>query len=153
MSFWLMKSEPTTYSIDDLAKAKGQITFWDGVRNFQARNFMRDKMQVNDLAFFYHSSCKIPGIVGIMQIIQTHLPDETAFDPKSNYFDPDSDPKNPRWYGVKLKLVEKFSEIMPLDLLRNNPALSTMQLLKKGNRLSVLPVTDREWQAIIKNRL
>lgn len=147
--FWLMKSEPGTYSIDDLAHAKAQTGFWDGVRNYQARNFMRDQMQVDDLAFFYHSSCKIPGIVGIMRIIKVNCVDETAFDPQSQYFDPESDPKKPRWYGVKVKLVEKLSDIITLEELRSKPALKEMQLLKRGNRLSVMPVSAHEWQAIM----
>ncbi len=150
MSFWLMKSEPGTYSIDDLVGAKGQVGFWDGVRNYQARNFMRDKMQKDDLAFFYHSSCKVPGIVGIIRITKPGVVDETAFDPKSKYFDADSDPKKPRWYGVEFKLEEKFAHEITLHTLRTIPALKDMQLLQKGNRLSVTPVSDKEWEAIKK---
>lgn len=149
MSYWLMKSEPSTYSIDDLARAKGEKGFWDGVRNYQVRNFMRDQMQAGDLAFFYYSSCKVPGIVGIIEVTTTAQPDETAFDPTSKYFDPKSDPKNPRWLGVNIKLVEKFAEIIPLSALRNNPKLAQMPLLQKGNRLSITPVSAQEWQSIL----
>lgn len=149
MSFWLMKSEPSTYSIDDLSQAKAQSGFWDGVRNYQARNFMRSQMQKGDRAFFYHSSCKIPGIVGIIEITQSNCVDETAFDPKSKYFDPDSNPQNPRWYGVKFKLVEKFPQIITLEMLRQNPQLQDMQLLKRGNRLSITPVGAEQWRVIM----
>jgi predicted RNA-binding protein with PUA-like domain len=147
MSFWLMKSEPCTYSIDVLAKTK--TGFWDGIRNYQVRNLIRDVMQPGDLAFFYHSSCKVPGIVGIMKITSHGKPDETAFDPKSKYFDPGSDPTKPRWFGVDVQLVEKFEKIIPLTDLRDNFALKNMPLLKKGNRLSITPVTEEEWRAIM----
>ncbi|MFA6036907.1 MAG: EVE domain-containing protein [Legionellales bacterium] len=149
MAYWLMKSEPTTYSIDDLAKTKKQ-GFWDGIRNYQVRNLLRDVFQPGDLAFFYHSSCKVPGIVGIMEITSRGKPDETAFDPQSHYFDPKSDPKNPRWFGVNVKLVEKFADIITLAELRDNIALENMPLLQRGNRLSITPVTEKEWQAIIE---
>ncbi len=148
MAYWLMKSEPTTYSIDDLAQARGKKGFWDGVRNYQARNFIRS-MQPGDLAFFYHSSCKVPGIVGIVQVTQSPRPDETAFDPASAYFDPDSKPENPRWFGVDIQLVEKLPEIITLTELRHHPALSELQLLKRGNRLSVMPMTKVEWRVIL----
>jgi predicted RNA-binding protein with PUA-like domain len=149
MAYWLMKSEPSTYSIDDLARAKNQSGFWDGVRNYQARNFLRDEMKPGDLAFFYHSSCDVPGIVGIIKITETGCVDKTAFDPESPYFDPRSTPDNPRWYGVKFTLVEKFEDMIPLGILRINPILQHMPLLKKGNRLSITPVTQQEWLAII----
>lgn len=152
MSYWLMKSEPTTYSIDDLAQAPNQTGYWDGVRNYQVRNFMRDEMKPGDLAFFYYSSCKVPGIVGIMEIVQSGTPDKTAFDPQSRYFDPHSDPKNPRWLWVQVKLIEKFDDIIPLTVLRNIPALQHMPLLKKGNRLSITPVMPKEWDAIVSCR-
>lgn len=151
MAYWLMKSEPSTYSIDDLKKAKKG--FWDGIRNYQARNFIRDQMKSGDLAFFYYSSCKVPGIVGIMQITSKGKPDETAFDPKSHYFDPDSNPATPRWYGVDVTLVEEFETLIPLTALKENFALKNMQLLKRGNRLSIMPVTQGEWQAIMKLRI
>ncbi len=151
MNFWLMKSEPSTYSINDLKNAKQQRGFWDGIRNYQVRNLIRDTMQPGDLAFFYHSSCKIPGIVGIMKIISAGKPDETAFDPKSKYFDPKSDPAKPRWFGVDVQLVEQFNPIIPLTALRDNIVLKNMQLLKRGNRLSITPVSPHEWQAILKS--
>lgn len=150
MAHWLMKSEPNTYSIDDLVKAKDRSGFWDGVRNYQARNFLRDTMKPGDLAFFYHSSCPEPGIVGVIKITESGCVDETAFDPRSDYYDPNSLAEKPRWYGVKFVLVEKFADIIPLSILRMNPALNAMQLLQKGNRLSVLPVTATEWQAIMR---
>jgi len=150
MSFWLMKSEPTTYSIEDLQNEPKKIGFWDGIRNYQVRNFMRDDMQPGDLAFFYYSSCKVPGIVGVIEIVSKAMPDKTAFNPESKYFDPTSDPNNPRWLGVQVKLIEKLDEIIPLTTLRNNPALKNMPLLKKGNRLSITPVTEKEWAAVIK---
>ncbi len=143
-----MKSEPETYSIDDLVDAKHQEGFWDGVRNYQARNFLRDAMKPGDLAFFYHSSCKVPGIVGIIRITETGCIDHTAFDPKSPYYASESDPAKPRWFGVNIKLVEKWDHIITLEILRQNPLLQNMQLLKKGNRLSVLPVTPEEWLTI-----
>lgn len=149
MKYWLMKSEPTTYSIEDLHNKPNHIGFWDGIRNYQVRNFMRDSMSVGDLAFFYYSSCKVPGVVGVMEIVSEAIPDPTAFDPQSKYFDPSSDPANPRWLGVKVKLLETF-DIIPLSELRNNPKLSEMPLMKKGNRLSITPVTHVEWDAILK---
>jgi predicted RNA-binding protein with PUA-like domain len=145
-----MKSEPTTYSIEDLEKSPNHIGFWDGVRNYQVRNFMRDLMKPGDLAFFYYSSCKVPGIVGIMEILTEGIPDHTAFNPESRYFDPKSNPDKPQWLGVKVKLIEKFDQIIPLSILRNIPALKDMPLLKKGNRLSITPVTQKEWTAILK---
>ena len=151
MAYWLMKSEPTTYSIDDLSQARGKKGFWDGVRNYQARNFLRS-MQPGDLAFFYHSSCKVPGIVGIVQVTHPARPDETAFDPSSHYFDPDSNPQSPRWFGVDFQLVEKFPAILTLTELRDHPALSELQLLKKGNRLSVMPVSKAQWEVILDLR-
>lgn len=147
-----MKSEPSTYSIDDLAKTKFQKGFWDGIRNYQVRNLLRDVFQPGDLAFFYYSSCKVPGIVGIMEIISRGKPDMTAFDARSHYFDEKSDPKNPRWFGVEVKLVEKFDDIIPLTVLRENNALKNMPLLQRGNRLSITPVTDKEWQVIMALR-
>lgn len=152
--YWLMKSEPQTFSIDDLANSKNQSTLWDGVRNYQARNTLRDSMKVGDLAFFYHSSCPIPGIAGIVKITRTGLADPSAWDPKSPYFDPKSSPAEPRWYSVEVKLVEKFSNLLSLTEIRNNPTLANFMLLRKGNRLSVFCVTMQEWQALhsmIKN--
>ena len=150
MKYWLMKSEPSCFSIDDLMKAKNQTAPWDGVRNYQARNFMRDEMQKHDLAFFYHSSCKEVGIAGIIEIVKAAYPDATAFDPKADHYDPDSTPDNPRWYMVDVRCSQKFNDVIPLQDLRNNPILKNMVLLRKGNRLSITPVTKQEWDAIQK---
>lgn len=150
MNYWLMKSEPESYSIDHLRSAPQEIGHWDGVRNYQARNFLRDSMQIGDLAFFYHSNCKMPGIAGIATIVSDSYPDYTAFDPDSKYYDPRSNPDKPRWYIRDIKLVTKFNEIIPLSQLRANPKLSTMVILKTGNRLSITPVTKQEWQDVLK---
>jgi len=149
MNYWLMKSEPDTFGIDHLAKAKNQTSAWDGVRNFQARNFMRE-MQPGDLAFFYHSSCDIPGVAGVMKVVREAYPDKTQFDPKNDHFDPESKADKPRWYVVDVKLEEKFSRVIPLDELRShtNGKLADMIVLKRGNRLSITPVTKSEWQFI-----
>lgn len=149
MNYWLMKSEPDTFSIDDLAKKANKTEPWNGVRNYQARNMLRDQMQQGDLAFFYHSSCEIPGIVGIMEIVRAGYPDNTAFDPESKYYDPQSSPDNPRWFMVDVKLKQKFKHIISLQQLRNNPKLKDMVLLRRGNRLSITPVTEQQWQAIL----
>ncbi|MFO7306470.1 MAG: EVE domain-containing protein [Gammaproteobacteria bacterium] len=149
MRYWLMKSEPSTFSIDDLARAKNRTTMWDGVRNYQARNFLRE-MRKGDLAFFYHSSCAVPGVVGIVAIVREAYPDPTAFDPNDDHYDPKSDPAKPRWYAVDVKLEEKFDDVVPLETLRAHEqgALRDMVLLRKGNRLSVTPVTKSQWSFI-----
>ncbi len=146
--YWLMKSEPTTFSIDDLATRENQQEFWDGVRNYQARNMMREEMQRGDLAFFYHSNCKVPGIAGIIKIVETKLPDLTALDHDSPYFDPKASLENPRWIGVRVELVEKFKDVLSLSEIRAHPGLSKMVLRKPGNRLSITPVTEDEWDLI-----
>lgn len=150
MHYWLMKSEPSVFGIDDLAQRPKQIEPWDGVRNYQVRTWLRDAMQSGDLAFFYHSSCKIPGIVGIIKIITSGYPDTSAFDPQSPYFDPQSNPKNPRWFRVDVQLVKKFPRVISLEELRNQPTLNKMRVLQKGNRLSITPVSAMEWQTILK---
>jgi predicted RNA-binding protein with PUA-like domain len=149
MNYWLMKSEPATFGIDDLARAKKQTTGWDGVRNYQARNYLKE-MKKGDLAFFYHSSCEVPGIAGIVSIAREAYPDRTAFDAKDDHYDPDSDPDNPRWYAVDVKLEEKYAKVLTLEELRAhaNGKLSGMVLLKRGNRLSITPVTKTEWMFI-----
>lgn len=149
MNYWLMKSEPSTFSIDALAKAKGKTTGWDGVRNFQARNFLRE-MRKGDRAFFYHSSCEVPGIAGIVTVSKAAYPDATAFDAADDHYDADSDPNNPRWYAVDVKLVTKFDRIVTLDELRGHSQskLQNMIVLKRGNRLSITPVTKGEWEFI-----
>ncbi len=149
MSYWLMKSEPDVYGIDDLARQKNKTDHWDGIRNFQARNFMREQMHKGDQAFFYHSNCAEPGIVGIVKIAREAYPDFTAFDPQEKYFDPKSDPEKPRWYMVDVKLVRKLKRIITLRELKEHNSLSDMRLLKRGNRLSILPVTEKQWNYIL----
>jgi predicted RNA-binding protein with PUA-like domain len=149
--YWLMKSEPSCFSIDDLAQAPKQQTAWDGVRNYQARNWMRDAMQLGDLIFFYHSNCEIPGIVGIAEVVRTAYPDHTAFDPNSEHPDLSSTPEKPRWFMVDIQWVKKFSAVIPLSALKSYPALANMPLVKKGNRLSVMPVSHEEWQYILEH--
>lgn len=139
-----MKSEPDCYSIDDLARAAGPA-MWEGCRNYTVRNFMRDSMSPGDLAFFYHSSCAEPGIVGIMEIVSEAKPDPTQFDSQSEYFDPKSSPENPRWILRDVRFKEKFLRTVSIGELRTTPGLEEMQVLRKGQRLSVLPVTDAEW--------
>ena len=149
MNYWLMKSEPDTFSIDSLAAARGKTAAWDGVRNFQARNFLRDQMKKGDRAFFYHSSCAEPGIVGIVTVAREGYPDHTAFERGHDHYDPDSDPQQPRWYMVDVTLTRKFARIITLEELRTHAAqLPQMLLLKRGNRLSITPVTKDEWQFI-----
>jgi predicted RNA-binding protein with PUA-like domain len=149
MCYWLLKSEPDTYSIDDLAKHKKQTDHWEGVRNYQARNMLRDDMHVGDHAFFYHSSCAVPGIVGIVNIVQVGYPDPTQFNPESKYYDQKSTTEKPRWYTVDVQLIKKFKNIITLEQIKKNPLLETMQLVKRGNRLSVMPVSASEWQTIL----
>lgn len=151
-NYWLMKSEPSCLSIDDLAKKPKQTTPWDGVRNYQARNFIRDRMHPGDHAFFYHSSCHPPGIVGIMEITSEAYPDHTAFDPNSEHPDPKSTPEHPRWFMVDVRLKEKFPEMIALSRLKIYPELKNMPLLRKGNRLSITPVSREEWVFINKLR-
>lgn len=147
MQYWLMKSEPDVFGIDDLQKVN--VEPWDGVRNYQARNMMRDQMQVGDQVFFYHSNCEMPGIVGIAEIARAGYPDDSAFNPEAKYFDPKSDPQNPRWYRVDVKFMRKLKRTISLSELREQPSLMNMPLVRKGNRLSVLPVTGQEWSCIL----
>lgn len=149
MHYWLMKSEPSTFSIDDLVACSQQTEPWTGVRNYQVRNFLRDEIKRNDLAFFYHSSCEVPGIVGIVKVISDGYPDASAFDPNSHYYDSTSCADEPRWYCVDVQLVKKFQHIISLAELRKNPKLKNMLLLQKGNRLSITPVTQAQWEAIL----
>ena len=150
--YWLLKTEPSSFSIDDLLKAPKKTTSWDGVRNYQARNMMRDEMQPGDLAFIYHSSTDPTGIAGIAEIVKGGYPDETAFDKKDSHYDPKSSRESPQWYVVDVKAVEKFPEVITLERLRNTPGLDGMVLLKKGSRLSVQPVSAAEWTVITKLR-
>ena len=147
MNYWLMKSEPDEFSIDDLKKKKSEP--WSGVRNYQARNFMK-AMKLGDRAFFYHSSCEPPGIAGIVEIARLAYPDPTQFDGKSEYFEPRATKDKPVWFQVDVKLVEKLPRLLSLDELRGMPALSGMVLLKRGSRLSIQPVTPTEWDAILR---
>ena len=151
MQYWLLKSEPDTFSIDDLAAATGKTTCWDGVRNYQVRNFIRDTMRVGDQAFFYHSSCAVPGIAGIVSIVKAGYPDHTQFDAKHDHYDPDAKLGDPRWYMVDVKLQRKFKRIITLDELRQyaNKQLKELLILKRGNRLSITPVDKASWQFII----
>lgn len=146
MRYWLFKSEPTAYSVDDLAR--DATTAWSGVRNYQARNFMRDDMHLGDHGFLYHSSCDEPGIVGIVEVCRAAHPDETQFDRKSPYFDRAATRENPRWYNVDIRLLRK-TRLVSLDELRDDKALKTLQILQRGNRLSITPVTATEWKRIM----
>jgi predicted RNA-binding protein with PUA-like domain len=154
MKYWLLKSEPDTYSIDDLARAKNQTTAWEGVRNYQARNLLRDDVREGDLGFFYHSSCEVPGIVGVVKIVRAGYADRSANDPKSAYFDPKADPSLPRWFCVDVRLERTLAPIIALDELRSHATreLQNMLVLKRGNRLSVTPVTRDEWTFILALR-
>jgi len=147
MNHWLMKSEPDAFSIDDLKRKKREP--WDGVRNYQARNFMRDGMRVGDKVFFYHSNCAAPGIVGIAEVATDAYPDPSQFDPKSKYFDPGSSRDNPRWMLVDVTFVKKLKRTISLDELKADPVLDGMALLRKGNRLSVMPVEAAHWKHIL----
>ncbi|MDP9014667.1 MAG: EVE domain-containing protein [Pseudomonadota bacterium] len=151
MNHWLLKSEPAAFSIDDLAARPKRTAAWDGVRNYQARNMLRDSIKIGDLAFFYHSSCDVPGIAGIVSVVKSGYPDRTAFQPTHHHYDPESDASKPRWYVVDVKLVRKFERIVTLDDLRKHAGgtLAQMVLLRRGNRLSVTPVTATEWNFIL----
>ena len=148
MRYWLMKSEPSDVSIDDLASMPDQTVAWYGVRNYQARNFMRDQMRVGDGAFFYHSSCEEPGIAGIAEVSKLAYPDTTQFDPENKYFDPKATPENPRWFNVDVRLVRK-TRLLGIKELRGYPELANMRILQKGNRLSITPVDPAEWDFIM----
>ena len=150
MSYWLLKSEPSELSISDLAGRPARTESWDGVRNYQARNILRDGMRVSDLAFFYHSSCAEPGIVGIVQVASAAYPDPTQFQADHKHYDPDSKPADPRWWLVDVQLVRKLKRTISLTELRGYPELAAMPLLRKGNRLSVMPVSAAEWDCILR---
>jgi predicted RNA-binding protein with PUA-like domain len=147
MAFWLMKSEPDVYRIDDLKRDKREP--WDSIRNYQARNMMRDDMKVGDKIFFYHSNCDEIGIVGIMKVASKPYPDSTQFDPKSRYCDPKSDPNDPRWMLVDVAFVKKFKRTISLAELKNQASLDEMILVRKGNRLSIMPVSEEHWNIIL----
>jgi len=147
--YWLLKSEPESFSIDDLQRAPKQTTFWNGVRNYQARNLLRDEIKVGDGVIFYHSNADPAAAVGLAEVVRAGYPDDTQFDPKSDYYDPDAKADDPRWFMVDIKFKEKFVRPLSLEVLRTIPALTDMVLLRRGSRLSVQPVTAAEWKAIV----
>ena len=151
MAYWLMKNEPLEFSIEDLYRRPNKTEPWDGVRNYQARNMMREQMKVGDQAFFYHSNCEIPGVVGIMKINSQSYPDPTAFDRQDVHYDPKSDPDNPRWYLVDVKYVRKLKRTIALSELRkySTSKLKDLIILRRGNRLSITPVSKKEWDFIL----
>ena len=149
MRYWLRKSEPADVSIDDLASFPNQTVDWYGVRNYQARNFMRDQMKVGDGVLFYHSNCDQPGIVGIAEVSKLAYPDRLQFIAGHKYFDPKATPENPRWFNVDVKLVRK-TRLLSLHEMRDNPALANLRILQRGNRLSITPVDPKDWETILE---
>lgn len=149
MNYWLFKSEPDVFGIQHLAARPQQTAFWEGVRNYQARNFLRDEVKVGDLVLFYHSSCKDVGIAGIAEVVREAYPDHTQFDPESKYFDPKASPDNPRWVMVDVKLVEKFSRVLSLASIKAMPEITELALVKKGHRLSIMPVLAEEYEQLV----
>ncbi|MBC2604201.1 EVE domain-containing protein [Puniceicoccus vermicola] len=149
-NYWLMKSEPDAFSIEDLEKRENGTEPWDGIRNYQARNFMRDDMKIGDAVLFYHSNCKTPGVVGVAEIASEAYPDPTAFDSKSKYFDEKSDPENPRWILVDVRFVDKLPRTVSLSEMKETAALKDMKILQRGNRLSITPVAKKEFDHILK---
>ena len=149
MRYWLMKSEPSEFSIDDLVNKPEQTEHWDGVRNYQARNMMRDDMKIDDSILFYHSNCTQPGVVGLMKVVRESYPDFTAFDPDDKHFDPKSNPENPRWFMVDIRFVKKLSRTITLQELKTYSELEGFPLVRRGNRLSIMPLTDNQWQFIL----
>lgn len=148
--YWLFKSEPDIYSIDDLAREERQTCHWDGVRNYQARNLLRDQVAAGDGVLFYHSSCPRPAVAGTCEVVEAGYPDPTQFDPKAKYFDAKSDPARPRWYVVDIRLVEKFPSPVTLAEIRETEELAGMALVRRGQRLSIQPVTSEEWRVITR---
>lgn len=148
--YWLFKSEPDCYSIDDLAADTNQTTFWDGIRNYQARNMLRDDVRVGDRVFFYHSNAKPMAIAGTMEVVAAGYPDHTQFDKQEGHYDPKSDPDDPRWYMVDVRFVQKFDEPVTRDMLKDDETTAAMMVLKRGSRLSIQPVTPDEWKAVHK---
>lgn len=151
MKYWLFKSEPSCFGIDDLASRPDQTECWDGVRNYQARNMMRDDMKVGDRGFFYHSNCQETGIVGLVEIVKSAYPDHTQFDPEADHYDPTSTLDNPRWVMVDVKFLKKFDHVLSLKEMRENPLFSSLVILRKGSRLSITPITTDEYEAICRS--
>ncbi|MCX8056051.1 MAG: EVE domain-containing protein [Ignavibacteria bacterium] len=147
-NYWLFKSEPDVYSIDDLER--DGTTFWDGVRNYEARNYLRDKVKKGDKVLFYHSNCEVPGVYGVCEVVKEGYPDFTQFDPKNKYYDPKSNPNNPTWFMVDVKFVKKLKKPVTLEEIKNNPKLKNIRLVQKGNRLSIIPLTKEEFDEILK---
>ena len=150
MNYWLMKSEPDVFGIDHLKAMPKKTEHWDGVRNYQARNMMRDEMKKGDMVFFYHSNCDEPGIVGLMKVVKEGYPDFTAFDPEQKYYDPKSDPDKPRWYMVDVQYQRKTKRNITLAELKTCSQLQDCPLVRKGNRLSIMPITKKQWDFILK---
>jgi predicted RNA-binding protein with PUA-like domain len=148
--FWLIKSEPSEFSIDDLEKSKNQTTYWDGVRNYQARNFIRDEMKIGDKVLFYHSNTEPNAIVGVCEVVKEAYPDHTQFDSKHVHYNPKANKKDPTWFMIDIKLVKKFKRLVTLEEIKANPKLAKMRLVQRGNRLSIMPVTKDEYDEIIR---
>ncbi len=149
MNYWLFKSEPDVFGLEHLRRQPGKKDHWDGVRNYQARNMMRDEMRKGDLGFFYHSNCETPGIAGIVTVVREAYPDFTSWDPKSRYYDPKSTPENPRWFMVDVRYKRKLKRLIPLAELKEYPQLSNFALVRKGNRLSIMRVSEQDWEFIL----
>ncbi len=148
--FWLFKSEPSEFSWEDLKKSKNKTTFWDGVRNYQARNFLRDEIKKGNGVLFYQSSTEPLAVVGYCEVVKDGYPDHTQYDKRNDHFDPKADPKNPTWFMVDIKLVKEFSKHVTLDSIKSNPKLKSMKLIQRGQRLSIQPVTKVEWDEILE---
>jgi predicted RNA-binding protein with PUA-like domain len=149
MGYWLMKTEPTAFGLDDLEQRPGQTEPWDGVRNYQARNMIRDDMKEGDMLFFYHSNCPVPGIVGVCSVSREAYPDPTAFDPQHKHYDADSDPTQPRWFMVDVRFERRLKRVITLQELKAQEGLEGLALIRRGNRLSVMPVSDEHWRFIL----
>lgn len=153
MQYWLFKTEPNAFSIDDLANKPNQTEHWDGIRNYQARNYLRDQVKVGDQVFIYHSSCKDVGIVGIAEVVKEAYPDHTQFDPESNYYDPKSSQDKPRWVMVDIQFKKKFTTILALKTIKSIPEIQQLGLIKKGHRLSIMPVEATEFASLKRHAL
>lgn len=150
MQYWLFKSEPDAFSIDDLAAKPNQTEHWDGIRNYQARNYLRDEVKQGDQVLFYHSSCKIVGIAGLAEVVKEAYPDYSQFNPESKYFDPKANPDKPRWVMVDVQFKQKFSKVLSLAKIKSMPEITEIGLVKKGHRLSIMPVTEKEFSVLLK---